>query len=158
MRPVSGSGFSQTRSGFNRTWRDQACRVQEHPDSRVQPTNRPLARNSLKTTTASEISFVLAHTIMEEPAAIRIYNMYCAAFFRVQKLARLIALSLRDKSRICCMDRLARQDGSDSLLAICRSQYGDRQHGSRGLAHCAGQQYVSTDAFAGPLWVSAPME
>ncbi len=47
------------------------------------PPTAHLAHNSLKTTTASEISLVLAHTIMEEPSAIRIYNMYFAEFFRV---------------------------------------------------------------------------
>src|SRR2546426_6746771 len=41
-----GIGFSQSRSGFNRTWRDQTCCVQERPESRRQSNNPPVTRDS----------------------------------------------------------------------------------------------------------------
>jgi len=73
--------------------------MQEHPDSRIQPAGHPFTRNSLKTTTASEISLVLAHVAIKAPATEWTDSMYDASLVRIKELARLIEFPLRDKSR-----------------------------------------------------------
>jgi hypothetical protein len=73
--------------------------MQERPDSRIQSTGHPFTRNGLKTATASDVGFALAHAAIKMPATEWTDSVYGASLVHVQELARLIGLPLRDKSR-----------------------------------------------------------